>query len=214
MDVILFCNQSGNSDWKVIVPIFTAILVFIFNVIYQNHKRKLEIRDRLSNEIIETCDKMIRYAASAEVNILEHRYYYLHSKIVDNDILKKEEAEYVNYYHKKAEDSYLKYDLLKADLKKNVKDLKIYWGNPTMSNKIISIMAEAVIMPLRDFMLHFTEEEKKDITLFEKKHKETRDNITDYVILNGVGFNLVRIQKIIDPDSPSLYLRACLNFIQ
>jgi hypothetical protein len=69
-------HEEPNWDFlKYLSPFAVMIITYLLNRWLQKRRRKHDIKERLSNDIIDTCDKMIRYAKSAEDNILIHRYY-------------------------------------------------------------------------------------------------------------------------------------------
>src|ERR1700756_1291418 len=113
MKIILLHYHSSSNNLAYIMPIVTATLVFVANVFYQQYLKKKATRERLSNEIIDTCDKMIRYLITAESSILTCRVHAHLSNIVADEKTKKEQTDYSDYYHRKAEDIYLKYEFLK-----------------------------------------------------------------------------------------------------
>lgn len=210
MDTFIFCVVKSNQlVLKDFFPILLGIAVFVGNIIYQETNKRNNIRDKISSEIISICDKMIRYAVEAEYSALAWKRWnktWLRESIKkDNENNTKNALSECLYYHRKLEDAGLKLDLLKSELKKITKDLQKYWHHELQTQMIINLMADAVLKnPKR-----FEEELNKSYTT----EKELNDDynllvgkVERELIFDGIGYDLVCIQKIIDPKSPTLLL--------
>jgi hypothetical protein len=210
--ILLHTHHGWNDgpkeiDWTIGIPVYVAASLFLLNLLREYIVKRRDTKKLLSNHLIETCDKMIRLVTTAEGSILACRFHAHRALLADNDKAKNEEKEYSNYYHRKAEEIIFKYELSKSDLRKNIKDLKNYWGNDEEVRKMISLMSEVVSVAKSEYDTDvFTKEEAEDVTLLYNKYDSIRKNIDYEIMFNGVGFNLARIQKIIDPTSPTLFL--------
>lgn len=208
MEVVFRYANSATLSAKDFIPIGIAVTVFVLNVIYQEFNKRNNIRDRLSSEVISTCDKMTRYAFEAEYSALTWKYWNkvwaLHPLVIKGNEENNRNA--INesvYYHRKLEDAGLKLDLLKSELKKSIKDLQKYWHSEFQAKQIIELMSIAVLKNPRRFE---GELNKKYLTEEElvKDYSNLVDRVEREVVFNGLGFDLIRIQKIIDPKSPSM----------
>lgn len=210
MDSILLCIKANQIVLKDILPVGIAVFVFIANVFYQREIKRNNIRDKISSEVISTCDKMIRYAVETEYSTLTWKYWnrILQLYPLDKDENKENNKSAINesnYYHRKTEDAGLKLDLLKSELKKSTRDLQKYWHNEFEAKRIISLMSSAVLKEPR----RFDKELIKKYNSREEIVKEYNDLIREVqneIVFEGMGFDLIRIQKLIDLDSPTLLL--------
>lgn len=210
MDVFVLCVVKSNElTFKDFFPILLGITVFIGNIIYQERNRRSNIRDKISSEIISICDKMIRYAVEAEYSALAwnlwNKTWLSESVKKDNENNAKNVLSECLYYHRKLEDADLKLDLLKSELKKFTKDLQKYWHHELQTRMIINLMADAVLKNPKRF--------ENVLNKQYNSEKELRDDYNILVskverdlIFDGIGYDLVCIQKIIDPKSPTLLL--------
>ena len=192
------------------IPISVAIGVFLLNFFHQQWLKRKDKINVLGNEIIHTCDKMIRLAPTGEQMCLEMRRQEELRKIISKD----NEREYnmvqhlVLYYHKRTEEIEMEYDFLRADLKKNVKDFVEYWPENRNKQLILEVMERAIFIPHQLF---------EDPKLFDTYKKEVQINfefdkiqkgINSRVMFDGVGYHLVYIQRLIDQNSPMLYCKT------
>jgi hypothetical protein len=211
VEIVILCAHSSTSlTVKDFFPIGIAILVFIGNVIFQEINRRNNIRDRLSSEVISTCDKMIRYAVEAEHCALTWKYwnkrFLFYPLTVDGNVENNKNA--INesvYYHRKLEDAGLKLDLLKSELKKTVRDLQKYWHNEFQVKQIIELMSIVVLKEPRRFDEEINSK-YATIQELQKDYNALIETVQKEVVFEGIGFDLIRIQKIIDPQSPTLLL--------
>lgn len=208
-DLFILCAQSNQLALKDFIPILLGISVFVGNIAYQQYNKHNNIRDKISSEVISICDKMIRYSVEAEYSALAWKYWtkmlYIQNSINDNDTNIKNAQTECTYYHRKLEDAGLKLDLLKSELKKFTKDLQKYWDHELQTRMIINVMVEAVMKSPRRFDDQLT----KEYILEEELLTDYQTLIVDVereVIFNGIGYDLVCIQKMIDPKSPTLLL--------
>lgn len=200
--ILLQKNQSlDNTNWDILIPIYIAIGLFFLNLFREYVSKQLETKKRLSNQLIETCDKMLRYAISYELSALEMRHCYAKYEINKN----AEDLQYRDYYHHITEENDLAYDLLKSDLKKCVKDLNDSWINRLDINEILDIMYELVRIRLNNFEYDFSEVEK-DETKVNELYKSLKQKVREEIVFTGVGFYLIMLQRILDPKSPTLYM--------
>jgi hypothetical protein len=208
MYLFILCVKSNSIALKDFIPILLAITVFVANVVYQEFNKKNNIRDKISSEIISTCDKMIRYCVEAEYSALTWKYWNktwaIHVGAGNEHNIENALSECL-YYHRKLEDAGLKLDLLKSELKKSTKDLQKYWHHELQTRLIINLMVKAVLKDPRRFddqlnatYLSDTELRNDYVALVSTVERE--------IIFDGIGYDLVRIQKIIDPKSPTLLL--------
>lgn len=211
MELIILCHSNSTSlVAKDFVPIGIAVLAFFANVLYQAHVKQNNIKDRIATEIISTCDKMIRFAIEAEYSALTMKRWHQILKFYPRSIeTNKEDNKNViteaTYYHRKLEDTGIKLDMLKSDLKKSTKDLQNYWGNDLEARKIIKLMSNAVLKEHR----RYDSELNGPYSTWEEVDNDYNaliEKVNEGVIFEGIGFDLVQIQKIIDWDSPTLLL--------
>lgn len=206
--IILLCVSSSSLLAKDLIPIGIAVAVFILNVIYQEYNRRNNISDKISSEVVSTCDKMTRYAIEIEYSALAWQYwkkmkhFFPYSRDENKETYKESAAE-TTYYHRKSEDAGLKLDLLKSELKKNTKDLLKYWPHELQSRQIIALMSTAVLIEPRRFEGIFDD---LNINEMQTEYTNLTANVQNETIFNGIGFELVSIQKLIDPKSPTLFL--------
>lgn len=201
-------TSSGSLAPKDIIPVGVALTVFVGNVWLQDYNRRKDIKEKLSSEVISTCDKMVKYTIETEYSALTLKYwnkkltFYPLSNAANKENNKNAITEAV-YYQRKMEDYGLKIDLLKSELKKSLKDLQYYWGHAQQVNQIINLMKDAGQKHPRRFEsllneTYSTEEELK------KDYCQLIDKVEKEAVFEGLGFDLIRIQKIIDPLSPSM----------
>ncbi|HWY11718.1 MAG TPA: hypothetical protein VN026_10355 [Bacteroidia bacterium] len=204
---ILCQHQQANSNWALGIPIIAGIIVFVLNVFYQNHIRKQQLIHELSNNLIYVCDKLLRYAVAYEQSALNMRYYDEYDRLHPN--IKKYETLFYHYY-KKAEDAGREYDMMRAELKKSVKNLYDYWENDVEKHRMLNIMKKVVLINKRGFKDVFIEK-YTDVNAMLQAKTTLMNNIAEEVLFNGVGIHLVKIQKIIDPETPTLYVSEKLE---
>lgn len=210
MKIVFLCANATSLSAKDFFPIGIAVFVFICNVIYQEVNRRTNIRDRLSSEVISTCDKMTRYAFEAEYSALTWKYWnkvltFYPLAIISNQENNKNAINESVYYHRKLEDSGLKLDLLKSELKKSIRDLQKYWGNELHVRQIIEVMSVAVLKDPRRFESELNNK-YSTIKELQEEYTELINRVQRDVVFEGIGFDLIRIQKIIDPQSPTMLL--------
>jgi len=211
MEVPVLCAHSISSiTIKDFFPVGIAVSVFIGNVFYQEINKRNNIRDRLSSEVISTCDKIIRYAWEAEYSALTWKYWnrvllFYPLTTEGNTENNKNAINESIYYHRKLEDAGLKLDLLKSELKKSIRDLQKYWDNKLQVKQIIELMSIAVLKDPRRIESEMNSKYAviKDL---QKDYNALIETVQQEVVFEGIGFDLIRIQKIIDPLSPTLLL--------
>lgn len=207
-----WATKSDQLAIKDFLPVGIAVLVFLGNVIYQGFSKRSNIRDRLSSEVISTCDKMIRYAIETEYSVLMMKRWnkvltFYPLTLEGNQENNKNALNEGTYYHRKAEDLGLKLDLLKSELKKSIKDLQKYWKKKSEVKQIIELMSTVVLLEPR----RFENELNKNYSSLQELQKNCNEligKVQNEVIFEGIGFDLIRIQKIIDPNSPTLLLSS------
>lgn len=212
MDIVFLCFNPTSLSAKDFVPVGIAVFVFIANAVYQEFNKRSNIRDRLSSEVISTCDKMIRHAIETEYSVLMMKHWnkvltFYPLTLNGNQENNKNALNEGTYYHRKAEDLGLKLDLLKSELKKSIKDLQKYWKKKSEVKQIIELMSIVVLLEPR----RFENELNKDYSSLkelQKNYHELIGKVQNEVIFEGIGFDLIRIQKIIDPHSPTLLLSS------
>lgn len=194
------------------IPMLLAVLAFFANVRYQEYNRKTSIRDRLSGEVMSTCDKMVKYAIEAEYSAIMWKYWnknllFFRKEPEDaykEEFIKTAGAEVI-YYHRKLEDAGLKLDLLKSELRKTVSDLKNYWKDPIQVKEIIELMHRAIIETPRRYDQAF-KNSYSDREELKADYQILIDKVEKEIVFEGLGFDLIRIQKIIDPESPTMHV--------
>lgn len=209
MNLFILCTKSSELALKDFFPILLGIFVFVGNIIYQEINKRNNIRDKISGEIVSICDKMIRYAVEAEYSALAWKYWtkmlHIQNAIPNNENgIKNAQTECI-YYHRKLEDAGLKLDLLKSELKKFTKDLQKYWHHELQIRLMINLMAQAVLKNPRRFEGELNGPYTSENVLGHAYNLLVAGVERD-VIFNGIGYDLVCIQKIIDPKSPTLLL--------
>lgn len=210
MEIVFLHANSTALSAKDFVPVGIAATVFVLNVIYQEFNKRNNIRDRLSSEVISTCDKMTRYAFEAEYSALTWKYWnkvwaLYPLGIKSNEENNKNATNESIYYHRKLEDAGLKLDLLKSELKKSIKDLQKYWYSEFQVKQIIELMSIAVLKDPRKFENELNKKYSKIEELVED-YNALINSVQKEVVFEGIGFDLIRIQKIIDPHSPTMLL--------
>jgi hypothetical protein len=197
---------------KDFIPVGLATTVFIGNVAYQEHNRKTIVRDRLKGEVMSTCDKMVKYAIEAEYSAIMWKYWnksllFFRKEPVDeyrDEFIKTTGTEVV-YYHRKVEDAGLKLDLLKSELRKTVTDLKNYWKDKRQVNEIIELMHKAILKNPRRYDQEF-KDSYSDREELKADYRALIDKVEKEIVFEGLGFDLIRIQKLIDPESPTMHV--------
>jgi hypothetical protein len=197
-----YISQSNPTNWISLSAVI-ALIAFLGNLGYQNYARRQKIKQDIANNIITTCDLLLRYFSEYEITILEVRYHHKLVQLKQKD--KELEEKLLIYYHNCAETSSKAFNMTKSDLKKSVRDLNIYFDKE-ISKPILNIMAKVVHVGTREFLDAF--DSCKTIPQLEEKRKELNKKIERHVIFESIGVHLIKIQKLIDPNGPSLYLTA------
>ncbi|MFL5762942.1 MAG: hypothetical protein ACJ77K_03300 [Bacteroidia bacterium] len=210
--LLFIWDGDVHISLKDFIPVGVAAFVFIGNVVYQERNRKTIVRDRLKGEVLSTCDKMMKYAIEAEYSAIAWRYWNkslpFFRPAVPDDYDKeanKAASTEVVYYHRKLEDAGLKLDLLKSELRKTVTDLKIYWPDEVRVHEIIELMHKAIIETTRRYDSAFDKEYSSRAEL-QEDYNSLINEVEKEIVFEGLGFALIRIQKIIDPESPIMHV--------
>ncbi len=204
IQTIILCQYAAKADDGKLTYFFAGLigsLIVSLALFWLNHltgewKRRREIKERLRNELIATCDKLTRFAVQTEYCTLTSRYYYTMSLIDKDD--KFMEVFYLKY-HNKAEDSGQDFNLCKTELQRNAYDLLFYWGNKTEADAMIKFMEEIKKKPLRQFDGIYAGDWTK-VRLTHDYLKDLRD-IERYIVEEGVGVQLIGIKKILNPHT-------------
>ncbi len=131
MIILCGCAQSIDDNKKYFIAFISsltvALILVLVNNIWDKHKRRKAIVERLLNEIYVLCEKIMRYALHANQRALSAKYFYAMHK-ADRD----ENFDQTNYskYLSDAESSALAYTLSQADLIGKIGELENYWNSP------------------------------------------------------------------------------------
>lgn len=210
--MLLECSCTSITSFslapKDIIPVGIALGVFVGNAWWQSWNRDRDIKERLASEVISTCDKIVRYTFETEYAVLAWKYwnkkltFYPLSMLGNAENNKNAVAESV-YYQRNIEAHGLKIDMLKSELKKSLKDLQYYWGRTDQVAQIIKLMKDAGQKHPRRFenQLNKTYSTEKEL---QAEYNELIAKVESEAVFEGLGFDLIRIQKIIDPKSPTM----------
>jgi hypothetical protein len=204
--LIILCQDIRSADLgslSISIPLIGILLTFVLNILNQERLRNRDKRDELENKIIGICDKMLRTATNAELMALEFQFYAAYLKIKPDS---KAEEDLSKYYHKEAEICSDKYDILKSELKNLLRDFNKYWNkNEITKVQILKLMRKIVMMNPRNFMYSFDGKYETIDRLWNDK-VGIQKTIRKDVIFENMGLYLLKIQKLIDPASPTLIL--------
>ncbi len=195
-------------NWGIVIPIAIAVFGFVANYFYEISKKRNEKLHQLKAELYYIADKMVRTGTSVEYSTIFFRYYNTikHEYDVGKEVANKTIDELATYYHRQSETGRISFEMLKSDLKKSVLDLNIYYDNHTEKCDIISLMNKVCQQTPRQFEGEF-EKRTKNIPDLTDVFDDQKKNLEIEFYFSGVGFDLIRIQKVIDPKSPTFYLQ-------
>lgn len=203
--MVLLQIKSEESYWKIGVPILVAVFVFVANIFYQIISKRVNTRERLGNEIISTCDKMLRTYYNCEQFTLLARYYSARLRFEkdpkEHDITK----DYHLYYWKEASSTFKEYANQKGDLIKTAREFNYYWNDETNKDLILSVIENILYVNPNHYNKEF--KEGKTLEELEKIYNKHQGSLAEESYIKKLGFHLIYLQRLVDPKFPIKYTR-------
>lgn len=191
------------KDW---LPSSVTIIVFLLGFWRQNWLKRQDRVSELENILIHTTDKMLRFTISYEQRGLEVRRNEELIKIGAKDERDIYSSQF-QFFQKRVEDLALEYELLRAELKKNVKDVVKYLPDNKNKRLILEVLERVVFFSLRDFPDEFYEKFTNVKELNNAVNKKS-EMVFSEIMFDGIGYHLIYMQRLIDQHSPILYVKS------
>jgi hypothetical protein len=207
MNLLILIGTLGDNDWKIAIPIIIAVFVFTANIIYQAWVKRSSAQERLGNEIISICDRMLRVLYETEQNALATKLYTETLKIAKDERTHKLFEMNFFYYLKQTNELLREYGQLKSDLIKTVRDLNDYWKSDREKELILKVMNRILFINARQFSESFKDVSPKTIENLDKECNKIKKGIAEYVFIEKIGFHISYMQRLIDSKFPLMYTR-------
>ena len=210
MTLIFILQAAPINNLTLLIPLLVVAFASVFKVIHDEIIRKRNIREILENNLIASCDKIVRYAIEYEQLTLAMRLFERVMQILPGDEVYKN---MYYHYHKEGDKSREKFGEAKAELKIYVREIRRYWRNELEGRLILKIMSKAVLIDLRGFTHTFSPTTVTTFAQATQIYNALKDNVEMYVIFNenSIGIHFFKIQDMVDPKMPSLYLNEELE---
>lgn len=179
-----------------ILTLTVGLTLYIIKTIYDQYKRKIEMRETICSEIYFICEKILRYAVHSSSRSLVAKYYYTMHKIEqDEDFDKLSHMKYLN----DAENSSFSLVLNEGELISKIAQLEIYWKNSNEIKKIKELAnkdGDNILMK-HDGVFNKKMNRFQTLLVYTRRMNE----IQNFVTTISRGKYIIEIQNIVYPNS-------------
>lgn len=190
------------------MPLYVAVIVFIADYFYKDWVKRENKLSELKSDLFYVTDKMIKRGVSAEYATIFYRFHDVirHEFKLDSSVATTSAYENAEYYQRKADEDRKEFELLKADFKKCVLDLNIYWNNHSEKCDIIDLLRQIGLQTPRHFNDKYVRQ-FNSIKELKVQYEKDRLSVESEFYMSGVGLNLLMIQKRLDVNATKFYMK-------